>query len=151
MAGGGDINMTKNQMLAYQVFVFPRPNSTIGQMKNPVAWPQIATISTMILMKRRDSLLFRENKAEKNLTTEMVDSYNKNLNIGIKLFNSCFNIKTITDATHKQMEINLDIQQNTLDGISNFINSLTKQSKATLNNMELLAGHQYQNNLTNLN
>ena len=92
-----------------------------------------------------------ENKAEKNLTTEMVDSYNKNLNIGIKLFNSCFNIKTITDATHKQMEVNLDIQQNTLDGISNFINSLTKQSKATLNNMESLAGHQYQNNLTNLN
>ena len=91
-----------------------------------------------------------ENKAPKNLNAEMVENYNKNLNIGIKLFSSFFNIKTITDATHKQMEINLDIQQNTLDGISNFINSLTKQSKATLNNMELLAGHQYQDNLTHL-
>ena len=90
-----------------------------------------------------------ENNAAKNLTTEMVDSYNKNLNIGINLLNSCFNIKTITDATHKQIEINLDIQQSTLDGISNFIKIITQQSKATLNNMESMTGNQYNHTLHN--
>jgi hypothetical protein len=37
----------------------------MGQMTKPVAWPQMATMSTMTLINRRDSLLFREKRAER--------------------------------------------------------------------------------------
>ena len=49
-----------------QILVWPRPNSTMGQMKNPVAWAPTATKSKMTLSIRFDSLLLRDINPVKN-------------------------------------------------------------------------------------
>lgn len=88
-------------------------------------------------------------KTTQEITNEMVKNYNTQMDIGIKLFDSVFNIKSVSDAAHKQLEFHMDIQKNTLESIMGFVGLMSNYTKNVWVNKEATAkaGHQYQNTL----
>ena len=57
----------------------PLSPSTIGHMKNPVAWAARAIISITVFSALRDSLLCRDPSAEKNSILDRIQTMKENL------------------------------------------------------------------------